>query len=187
MTLNPPRTFDTRRLILRKPVFDDAPAVFRAYANDPEVTRYITWPPARSISDTEIAMRELLAAWESGIEYSWALILKDTNQLIGMISIRPSGFWIDLGYVLGRQFWGKGYMTEAGAVMIDWLFTQSDIFRVGATCDVDNLASARVLEKLGMQLEGVLRKWSMHPNISDEPRDCLSYSRVKASAAKRRE
>jgi [ribosomal protein S5]-alanine N-acetyltransferase len=131
MTLNPPRTFNTRRLILRKPVFDDAPAVFRAYANDPGVTRYITWPPARSISDTEIAMRELLAAWESGIEYSWALILKDTNQLIGMISIRPSGFRIDLGYVLGRQFWGKGYMTEAGAVMIEWLSPSLTFFELG--------------------------------------------------------
>jgi hypothetical protein len=53
------------------------------------------------------------------------------------------------------------------------------IFRVWALCDVDNLASARVMEKVGMQREGILRRWILHPNLSDEPRDVYCYSVVK--------
>jgi RimJ/RimL family protein N-acetyltransferase len=56
---------------------------------------------------------------------------------------------------------------------------QQAIFRIWAVCDVDNAASARVMEKAGMQREGVLRRWSVHPNISAEPRDSFCYAIVK--------
>jgi RimJ/RimL family protein N-acetyltransferase len=56
---------------------------------------------------------------------------------------------------------------------------QPSVFRIGAFCDVDNVASARVMEKSGLVREGLLRRWLMHPNISDEPRDCFSYARVR--------
>jgi RimJ/RimL family protein N-acetyltransferase len=86
---------------------------------------------------------------------------------------------VDLGYVLERASWGKGYMTEAVRFLVDWAVSQPSIYRVWATCDVTNLASAHVLEKVGMQREGVLRRWIMHPNLSEEPRDCYCYALVK--------
>ena len=67
-------------------------------------------------------------------------------------------------------------MTEAARVIVDWVLKQEGIYRVWAFCDVENLASARVLEKVGMQKEGVLRRWMIHPNVSDEPRDCYCYA-----------
>jgi RimJ/RimL family protein N-acetyltransferase len=85
----------------------------------------------------------------------------------------------NLGYVLGRKFWGQGYMTEAVRAVVDYALAEPEVFRVWAVCDVENAASARVLEKAGMRREGILRRWSMHPNISDEPRDSLCYARVK--------
>jgi [ribosomal protein S5]-alanine N-acetyltransferase len=53
------------------------------------------------------------------------------------------------------------------------------VFRIGAVCDVENIGSARVLEKSGFVREGLLRRWLLHPNISDEPRDCFSYACVR--------
>ena len=70
-------------------------------------------------------------------------------------------------------------MNEAVSAIIQWSFAQPPIHRVWATCDVENLASARLLEHVGMEREGVLRRWLMHPNVSDTPRDCFCYSIVK--------
>ena len=66
-------------------------------------------------------------------------------------------------------------MTEALTAVTVWALSQPSVFRIGAVCDVDNIGSARVLEKSGFVREGLLRRWLVHPNISDEPRDCYSY------------
>jgi RimJ/RimL family protein N-acetyltransferase len=96
-----------------------------------------------------------------------------------MIAARVDGHKWELGYVLARGYWGRGYMTEALKALVNWAVQQSEIYRVWAVCDVDNLASARVMEKAGMRREGILRRWSIHPNVSDEPRDSYCYSIVK--------
>lgn len=70
-------------------------------------------------------------------------------------------------------------MTEAVRAVVDWAIGQPEMHRVWAVCDVDNKASARVLEKAGMEREGILRRWSIHPNISEFPRDCICYAKVK--------
>ena len=70
-------------------------------------------------------------------------------------------------------------MTEVLTDIVNWALQQPPIFRIGAVCDVENLASARVMEKAGLVREGLLRRWLMHPNVSDEPRDCLSYALVR--------
>jgi len=71
-------------------------------------------------------------------------------------------------------------MSEALTSVVQWALAQPEIYRVWATCDIENLASARVLERIGMEREGVLRRWLVHPNVGNEPRDCLCYSVVKA-------
>jgi RimJ/RimL family protein N-acetyltransferase len=179
--MNPPTHIETARLILRKPVVADTPLIYEAYANDAEVTRYLTWRPHRTLADGEEPAAHRLAAWESGEYFCWVITRRkeDGGELIGMISIRPDAWRVDLGYVLGRKFWGRGYMTEAVRAVVDYALAEPEVFRVWAVCDVENEASARVLEKAGMRREGVLRRWAVHPNISDEPRDSLCYARVK--------
>ena len=175
----PPDHFETDRLILRLPRRDDAPAMFAAYARDPEVTRYLTWRPHKSLEET-YAIRDVMEKLrQEGKAFSYAITLKGNDSIIGMIAIHPDGFKASLGYVLARPQWGKGYMTEAVRAVTDWLLRQPDIFRVFATCDVDNPASARVMEKVGMKYEGLLRRYMIHPNISEEPRDCLMYAVTK--------
>jgi [ribosomal protein S5]-alanine N-acetyltransferase len=70
-------------------------------------------------------------------------------------------------------------MTEVLVEVVTWALKQPSVFRISAVCDVENIASARVMEKAGLLREGLLRRWLMHPNVSDEPRDCFSYARVR--------
>ena len=169
----------TERLLLRKPRMDDAPVIFESYAQDPEVTRYLVWRPHKNVGETEDFLQRCLGVWEKGTNFPYALTLKENDQLIGMLEIHAKWFKLEVGYGMAREHWGKGYMTEALHVTIDWAFTQSEIFRVQAICDVDNIGSARVMEKAGMLREGLLRRYVLHPNISDEPRDAFMYAIVK--------
>lgn len=70
-------------------------------------------------------------------------------------------------------------MAEAIEAVVQWAFSDPSVFRVWAVCDCENGASARVLEKAGFLREGILRKWSIHPNISEIPRDCFCYARIR--------
>ena len=96
-----------------------------------------------------------------------------------MIDLRIEGHRADFGYVLGRDYWGQGYATEALQAVVEYALSQDSIVRVWAVCDVENTASARVMEKAGLKREGILRKYIINPHISDEPRDCYCYSIVK--------
>ena len=174
-----PETIQTERLILRKPCMEDALAIFEGYAQDPEVTRYLVWKPHRNIRDTEEFLLACGQLWRTGKDFAYSITLKEDDKLIGMFGLHPMNLKIEVGYALAHPYWGKGYMTEALCAVIDWAFTQPDIFRVQATCDVDNLGSARVMKKAGMEREGLLRRYILHPNVSDEPRDVYLYAIVK--------
>jgi [ribosomal protein S5]-alanine N-acetyltransferase len=177
--MQPPEQMETERLVLRKPRRNDAPAIFSAYAQDTEVTRYMTWRPHKNVEETYRVMDLMLKLWDEAEAYSYVITLKNTDSAIGMIAIHPEGFRVAIGYVLVRQYWNKGYITEAALTVTNWLLAQPDIYRVFATCDVENPASARVMEKIGMQREGILRRYIVHPNISPEPRDSYMYAIVK--------
>jgi RimJ/RimL family protein N-acetyltransferase len=77
---------------------------------------------------------------------------------------------LDLGYALIQRRWRQGFMTEAAGRVVTWALAQPDVFRVWVTCDIENLASLRVLERVGMEREGV----------RDVPRDAFCDSIVKA-------
>jgi RimJ/RimL family protein N-acetyltransferase len=101
------------------------------------------------------------------------------GQLLGAFELRrPEPHRFDCGYVLAHAEWGQGLMTEALAGVAGWAMRQDDIWRIGAVCDAENCASARVMEKAGLEREGILRRWIIHPNVGSEPRDCFSYAMV---------
>ncbi len=177
--MKPPTHWSTARLHLRPPVIEDADVLFATYTQDPEVTKYLMWRPHDSAETTRDFVRRCLEQWQDGPTYSWVILTQLDDQLVGMIDLEIHGFRAEIGYVLAKRFWGQGYMTEAVRGLIDWALPQPDIYRVWATCDVENLASARVLEKAGMQREGLLRRWILHPNVSDTPRDSWCYASVK--------
>ncbi|HUC10118.1 MAG TPA: GNAT family N-acetyltransferase [Stellaceae bacterium] len=171
-----PERFDTDRLILRPIASGDAPAIFTGYAQDPEVVRYLTWRPHQQLAETEAYVSRCLAA-PAARSRTYALVDRAEGRLLGAFDLRrPEPHRIDCGYVLARSFWRRGLMTEALAAAARWAMAEPDIWRLGAVCDTENLASARVMEKAGLAREGVLRRWLVHPNLGPEPRDCLSYA-----------
>lgn len=179
LSMKAPESFETDRLLLRVPRLSDAETIFSLYAQDSEVTRYLTWKPHPDLETTRIMLQGCQTSWENESSFPWVITWKANHQIVGMISMRFKGFEVILGYVLARPFWKQGIMPEAVTVLIDWALNQSSIYRVSAVCDYENLASARVMEKAGMQREGLLRRGVLHPNISDEPRDCWLYAKVK--------
>jgi [ribosomal protein S5]-alanine N-acetyltransferase len=179
LNIKPPESFATNRLLLRVPRLSDAETIFSLYAQDSEVTRYLTWKPHADLDTTRVMLQGCQASWESESSFPWVITWKANEQLVGMISMRIKGFEAILGYVLARPFWKQGIMPEAVAILVDWALNQSSIYRVWAVCDYENLASARVMEKVGMVREGLMRRGVLHPNMSDEPRDCWLYAKVK--------
>ena len=108
------------------------------------------------------------------------MILQSSGDVIGAFDLRKTGqAKIECGYVLAQPFWGQGLMTEALAEVIDWALRQPSIWRIGAVADVDNVGSIRVMEKAGLQREGVLWRWLIHPNTGNAPRDCVSFARTR--------
>lgn len=180
--LNPPATITTSRLVLRFPDLADAPGTFTAYATDPEVTRHLLWRPHQDIEETRTFLRGRIEAVEDGDDFYWSVRLRADNELIGAVALGLRDFKANLGYVIARSHWRQGYCTEAVQAVVDWARQQPEIWRVWAVCDLENSASARVMEKVGMEREGILRRWIVHPNVSADPRDCLCYSWVRGDS-----
>jgi RimJ/RimL family protein N-acetyltransferase len=152
---------ETPRLILREFGDNDADAV-HAYARDPEVVRHLDWGP-NTPEDTAgfLAVARTARDAVPRTAHHLAIVLKVGGQLIGgcRIEIRSAvngnG---DVGYVLARQAWNRGYATEVTRALLGFGFERLALHRIWATCDVENVASARVLEKVGMHREGHLRE-----------------------------
>lgn len=175
-----PERIETERLVLRRPVATDARAIFEEYAQDPEVSRYVMWRPHANLDETIAFVARCQAGWDAGNDLSWAITLAGDDRAVGMIGARPRGHMVDIGYVLARRLWGRGITAEAARAVVETAFRDPDVHRVWAVCDVENRASARVMEKIGMTHEGVLRKWIVHPNLSRSPRDVLCYARLRS-------
>jgi [ribosomal protein S5]-alanine N-acetyltransferase len=174
-----PDAFETARLLLRPVTLADAAAIFDNYAQDEEVARYLIWRPHRNRNETQ-AYAERCVATPAEVERTYMLVSREDNSVRGAFALRQRApHRLDCGYLLARRWWGRGLMTEALTEVTVWALRQASVFRIGAVCDVENIGSARVLEKSGFVREGLLRRWLLHPNISDEPRDCYSYARVR--------
>jgi RimJ/RimL family protein N-acetyltransferase len=174
-----PDTFETTQIRLRPIALTDVDAIFDTYAQDQEVTRYLIWRPHRSRDETRAYIERCLAT-PVEVEQTYMVVGREDNVVRGAFALRQrASHRLDCGYVLARRWWQQGLMTEALNRIAEWGLRLPTVFRIGAVCDVDNLASARVLEKSGFVREGLLRRWLVHPNISDQPRNCYSYARVR--------
>ena len=154
------RTLETERLLLRRWRTEDAEAAFENWMNDPEVTKYLTWKPHGEIAVTRL----LLEAWAEEAEqencYHWAIVLKETGELIGDISVMHANDYQEtgsVGYCMGKRWWGRGYMTEAFREVLRYCFEEVGFYRVSGSHAAGNMGSSRVMEKCGLKKEGVRR------------------------------
>ncbi len=178
MTTPPPVLIEGVRLRLRRSTPDDAPSSFHAAAHA-EVMRYMDWPAHRSEADARAYLQGCQVRWEAGTEFHWVIVDKRSGAPIGSISCRISGHAADFGYLLARDAWGQGLGTEAAALLVGWLRRQPEILRIWATTDSENVRSLRVLHKLGLQPEGVLRMATWRPQLGGLPRDTAVLAWVR--------
>lgn len=170
---------ETERLLLRRITLDDVEDIF-AYGSIEEVTRYVTWDPHRTLSDTMEFVQFILNQYEYNKQVApWGIEYKENGRLIGtinFISWQPKHKSAELGYVISPDYWGKGIGTEATKKVIEYGFENMDLVRIQARCLVGNIGSSRVMEKAGMTFEGILRKVAF---IKGEHQDLKVYSILK--------
>lgn len=164
----------TARLNLREFVSSDLESI-HAYSSDPRVTRYLFFGPRDEDSSAEY-LEELLASQREQPRTRFELAVEElaTAQLIGACDLSLiEAKVVDLGYMLGADQWGRGYATEIALALVDAAFFDLRAERVISTVDVNNSASIRVLEKIGMRWEAVYRK---HRRAKNRWWDCHLFT-----------
>lgn len=152
MTIDQLPTLTTPRLTLRRFSEQDGQQIFDNYASDPMVARYVTWNAHTSPEQS----RQLAKAFHDGSfgAYQWAIVLNQTGQLIGNISLvetdaeKKNGMF---GYVLGQKWWNMGLATEALTETLRFLFKECGFETITGEYAILNPASGKVMEKCGLE------------------------------------
>lgn len=164
------------RVMLRAPRLDDAEELFERIASDPAVTRYLSWLPHPDIAETRRVIAEL---FNNGDVRTWLIELRNGGGVVGTCGLqRTSRHSVEIGYCLGRTWWGRRIMSEVLPLLLEEAQRDPAVYRIYAYCHVDNTGSARVLERAGLALEGRLARYAVFPNISEEPQDCLLFAKA---------
>ena len=155
------KRLETERLILRRFVTADAPAMYFNWASDPQVTAFLTWKPHASLDVT----RDVLSTWVRDYSrsdfYQWAICLRESNEPVGSVSVvscREEVSELEVGYCIGQRWWQQGITSEALQAVIDYLFAEVSALRICADHDARNPNSGRVMRHCGMTYEGTLRQ-----------------------------
>lgn len=169
-----PPNLKTERLNLRALKISDAQAIFE-YAKNSNVSRFTLWEPHQNVEDSRsFVIDYAFQKYQETTPEPFGIILNtNPEKVIGTVGC----FWVskeakcmELAYAIGEPFWGNGFVHEASKAVVDYVFKEMNIVRLQARCKVENRASARVMEKLGMKHEGTLRAsifhrdryWDMH-------------------------
>ncbi|HNF07383.1 MAG TPA: GNAT family N-acetyltransferase, partial [Mycobacterium sp.] len=141
--------------------------------SDPEVTRYLAWPPHRGVEETRAVIAGL---FNVGGDRTWLITLRDGDELVGQIGyFHTAPYAVQCGYALGRRYWGRGLAGEALQLVVDHLRSDPALYRAAASVHPDNARSMRVLERAGFTLEARQARAQLFPNLAPEPQDALLY------------
>lgn len=151
---------ETERLVLRRFVNEDAEAMYKNWAADEEVTKYLTWPPHSNQEVSQRVIEEWVEAYASESYYHWAIVLKEKGEPIGSIAVvhmNEDVSMVQIGYCIGKTWWHNGLTVEALKAVMDFLFDIVEVNRIESRHDPQNPNSGKVMKKCGMKYEGTLR------------------------------
>lgn len=152
---------ETDRLILRRFTNSDAASMFKNWAADEDVTKYLMWQPHSSIQVSQSVTDDWVRQYENDDFYQWAIVLKENgDEPIGSISVvhmNEKVAMAHIGYCLGKKWWHQGIMSEALKAVMDFLFDVAGFNRIESRHDPNNPNSGKVMQKCGMKYEGTLR------------------------------
>ena len=162
MTHQGTKPLESTKLLLRRFTAEDAGAMYQNWASDPEVSKYLTWPTHASVDVSTETLNSWLPQYENDNYYHWAIIVKENGDMpvgsIGVVGQRDNTKRVEIGYCVGRQWWGQGIVSEAFNLLIAFFFEEVKANRIVAIHDTKNPASGRVMEKCGLTYEGMLRQ-----------------------------
>ena len=155
------RTIETARLRLRPFTMNDLDGLYQQIYSDAEVMRYLPGGKPRPRGETEVVLREFIA---HGVAYDYtinAVIDKRSDQLMGLcglFTLKDDGA-VEIAYALGQPFWGRGFTTEAALATLRYGFETMGLERIIALAEPENIASQRVMQKIGMQHQGLTNRY----------------------------
>ena len=156
------KIIETDRLILRPFKISDADAIYKNWASDKEVTKFLTWEPHKSVEVTKIILKDWVSSYKSKNYYHWAITLKDNVDkpigAIGVVDYREDIKMVHVGYCMGRKWWNKGITSEAFISIIDFLINEVKVNRIESRHDPNNPNSGKVMMKCGLKYEGTIRE-----------------------------
>lgn len=151
------KTIETERLILRQFKFTDAEDMYRNWASDDEVTKFLTWPTHKDVEVSRGVIDIWVKDYSDDKHYSWCIEIKSTGEAIGSIAVvdyKENIEAVEIGYCIGRKYWNQGITSEAFKALIQFFFEEVGANRIEARHDPRNINSGKVMLKCGMKYEG---------------------------------
>jgi len=151
------KKIETERLLLRQFTIQDAAAMYKNWASDPEVTKFLTWTTHSDFSVSEAVIESWLPLYEKLDHYSWTIVLKELGEPIGSIAVVGQRYdiqMVHIGYCIGRKWWRQGIVSEALSLLLKFFFEEVGVNRIESRHDPRNPNSGKVMLKCGLQYEG---------------------------------
>lgn len=149
----------------------EGPALF-ALTGDPEVMRYIGFPLHKSVNEATA----LISQYQKSQARYKAVCSLEGGEVLGVFGMEIVRHSVTLTIMFRRNWKARGAGREFSKPLVQWIFTHPGIWRVWAYCHVDNVPVQRVLERMGAEREGRMRRFEVFPNVSTEPQDCYLYA-----------
>ncbi len=164
-------TLESERVRLRMMQMDDLDDYY-AYVSQPEIARYNSWQPPRSLAECRVFFGgRVIERYKSMLPTPWGVVDKVTGRLVGQCGFTqwyPISMRAEIAYGISKAYWGRGYMPEAVRIVLAFGFRVLGIERIQAACIAENVASERVMQKVGMSFEEMQREYSfVHERYED--------------------
>jgi len=170
-----PEQIDLTRVRLLRNVPTDAEEIFYAYASKPEATRFLSWATHEELSDTRNYLRFAKSTWREQTQFSFSVRIKTSNRLIGGCGCIHQDGLFQVGYVFSPSVWGQGYATEVCKGLVTEILKYPGLRRLCSFVDVENQASARVLEKSGFIKEQLATDYFVPVNQGKWKKDAYIF------------
>lgn len=151
------KAIETKRLLLRQFKLSDADAMYKNWANDNEVTKFLTWPTHRDVEVSRRVLDTWVKDYTNDENYQWCIELKGTGEAIGSIGVvdfKENIQAVEIGYCIGRNYWNLGITSEALNALIQFFFQEVGVNRIESRHDPLNPNSGKVMLKCGLKYEG---------------------------------
>ena len=170
-------TIYTERLVLRQYKLSDAKCMYKNYAGDERVTKFLLWEPYKNDEETKPYLQSIISQYKNQNVYEWAIEYQ-RESIGGISAMSVNDIWknCEVGYCIGYDYWNQGIASEALAAVIKFMFDEVRLHRIMAKHNEKNPASGKVMKKCHMNCEGRMKEY--YVNRDGMYSDCLVYGIV---------